>query len=605
MALWVTAVCIGLVAALVQYGRPSGGGWIAAVLRIIAIAGLVGLWLDAPVGRSPRIRPFAALDVSRSWLRGGDTAAYRTAEGDVAAVGADSVFLFGDSIRTDAPPAVPNDVRSRVRPAVERALAAGRPLVLVTDGELDDPEAVAELPAGSSVIVVPHTKRPDAALATLDAPRAAVAGDTIEIHATVAAGAGGSPAGAVAISVADRPATPSTTVSVEALAPRVERTISVRTVVPRGDGPQAVRAVWTGAGDADSHNDTLTVPIDVSPAAGAVFISTSPDEDARYALAVLRGALALPTRGYFRVAAGQWRVDGTLAPISESDVRRAVAAAPLVVLHGDTSVFGPPLAATRGALALVVAPIARSSDEWFATGAPPSPIASALTGVAWDSLPPIDIGAPTASTAPGDWQALEVKRGRRFDARVMVSGGAVSGRRRVVIPVNGLWRWRFRGGVSADAFAALWGALFDWLAAERRDLRPAVPADALVREGDPIRWRRGSGGDSTTLVVLTRRVAGARPDTLRMSFASGAQMTETQALEAGSYDVRTAAGPALLVVNPSREWLPRDPTVTTGEIQGVTLAGPSPRLRALPWIYVLLVALLCGEWLLRRRIGMR
>ena len=107
MALWVTAVCIGLVAALVQYGRPSGGGWIAAVCRIVAIAGLVGLWLDAPVGRSPRIRPFAALDVSRSWLRGGDTAAYRTAEHDVAAVGADSVFLFGDSIRTDAPPGVP------------------------------------------------------------------------------------------------------------------------------------------------------------------------------------------------------------------------------------------------------------------------------------------------------------------------------------------------------------------------------------------------------------------------------------------------------------------------------------------------------------------
>ncbi len=90
-----------------------------------------------------------------------------------------------------------------------------------------------------------------------------------------------------------------------------------------------------------------------------------------------------------------------------------------------------------------------------------------------------------------------------------------------------------------------------------------------------------------------------------MSFASGAQMSETPALAAGSYDVRTAAGPALLVVNPSREWLPREPTVLAGEIQGVALAGPTPRLRALPWIYVLLVALLCGEWLLRRRIGLR
>ncbi len=121
----------------------------------------------------------------------------------------------------------------------------------------------------------------------------------------------------------------------------------------------------------------------------------------------------------------------------------------------------------------------------------------------------------------------------------------------------------------------------------------------------PIRWRRGSGGDSATVVVLTPRVAGATPDTLRMSFASGAQMAETPALAAGSYDVRTTAGPALLVVNPSREWLPREPTVQAGEIQGVALAGPTPRLRALPWIYVLLVGLLCGEWLLRRRIGLR
>jgi hypothetical protein len=605
MALWVSAVCIGFLAALVQYGRPTGGGWIAAAFRIIAIAGLVGLWLDAPIGRSARIRPFAALDVSRSWLRGGDTAAYRTAERDVAGIGADSVFLVGDSIRTGPPPDVPTDVRTRVRPAVERALAAGRPLILVTDGEVDDPEAVAELPAGSSVIVVPHAKRPDAALATLDAPRAAVAGDTIEVHATVIAGAGGAPAGTVSISVADHPPTPSNTVAVEALAPRVERTVSVRTVVPRGDGPQSVRAEWRGEGDADQHNDTLTVPIDVSPAAGAVFVSTSPDEDARYALTVLRGALALPTRGYYRVAPGQWRVDGTLAPISESDVRRALAAAPLVVLHGDTSVFGPPMAATRGAVALLVAPVARQTDEWFATGAPPSPIAAALAGVAWDSLPPIDIGAPSASNASTDWQALEVKRGRRFDRRLIVAGGAVGGRRRVVVPVNGLWRWRFRGGASADVFAAFWGGLFDWLAAERRDLRPAVPADALVREGDPIRWRRGSSGDSSAVVILSARAAGARPDTLRISFTGGTQMTETGALSAGSYDVRTPAGPALLVVNPSREWLPREPTVQAGEIHGVTLAGPTPRLRALPWIYVLLVGLLCGEWLLRRRIGLR
>ncbi len=603
--LWLAALCVGLVAAGVQYGRPAGGGWLAALLRVITIAGLVGLWLDAPVGRSAGVRPFVALDVSKSWLRGGDTAAYQTALRRAGAIAADSTFVVGDSVRPGPPPALPTDVRSRIRPAVERSLAAGRPLMLVTDGEIDDPEALNELPAGSSVIVLPHAMRPDGALATLDAPRAAVAGDTIDVHATIVAGAGGAPAGAVAVSIGDHPATPATTVAVDALGPRVERTVGVRGVVPRGDGPRTIRAVWTAAGDADHHNDTLAVPIDVSPAAGAVFVSTSPDEDARYVLAVLRGALALPTRGYFRVAPGMWRVDGALASITESDVRKAVASAPLVVLHGDTSVFGPPLRATRGALALLVPLNGRSSDEWFVTGTPPSPVAAALAGVPWDSLPPIDLATPSGAAPSGEWQALEVKRGRRFDRRLVVTGGTVGNRRRVTVPVSGLWRWRFRGGASADVFAAFWGGVFDWLAAERRDARPAVPADALVREGDPIRWRRGSGGDSVTTVVLVPRDAPARTDTLVLSFPGTSALAESPALPAGTYDVHTSAGAALLIVNASREWLPRAPTVKAGEVHGVALAGPVPRLRSMPWVYVLLVLLLCGEWLWRRRIGMR
>ena len=99
-------------------------------------------------------------------------------------------------------------------------------------------------------------------------------------------------------------------------------------------------------------NDTLSFALDVARGASAVFASTAPDEDARYALDVLRGTLAVPTRGYFRVAPGRWVQDGSLAAVSEDDVRRSVAEAPLAVLHGDTAIFGAPRAFTRGALAL-------------------------------------------------------------------------------------------------------------------------------------------------------------------------------------------------------------------------------------------------------------
>ena len=602
MVFWLTAAAVGVAAAGLQYGRPGGGGWLAAALRVFSVAVLVALCLDAPAGRGTAPRPMSALDVSASWLRSHDSAAYHSALSELGRGARDSVLLIGDSLRTGRAPAVPGDTRSRVRPAVERALAAGRPLTLITDGEIDDPEALAELPAGSRVVVVAHPKTRDAGLTALDAPRAAVAGDTIELHATLAASPGGTGAGRLAFSVGAAPPVPTSTMAVDPLAAGAVRSVSVRIPVPAGDGPRVIRAVWMAPDDSEVRDDTLSVAIDVSPAAGAVFVSTSPDEDARYSLSVLRDALTLPTRGFFRVAPGQWRVDGTLDHVSEADVRQAVASAPVVVLDGDTAVFGAPRVATRGSLALLAPPAAASEEEWYAAGAPPSPLAAALGGVAWDSLPPIDV-AP--ANVVGEWQGLEAKRGRRYDRRIVVAGSTADGRRVVTVAAGGLWRWRFRGGASADAYTALWGGIFDWLAAERRDQRAAVPADLLIREGDPIRWRHGTGQDTSVTVVLARRGGTGAPDSLRLHFPPGSATTETAPLAAGVYDVRTAGGAALLIVNASREWLPRAPVVQTGQVGGVVLAGAAPRLRSFGWIYVLLVVALCAEWLWRRRAGMR
>ena len=602
MVFWLTAAAVGVAAAGLQYGRPGGGGWLAAALRVFSVAVLVALCLDAPAGRGTAPRPMSALDVSASWLRAHDSAAYRSALSELGRGARDSVLLIGDSLRTGRAPVVPGDTRSRVRPAVERALAAGRPLTLVTDGEIDDPEALAELPAGSRVVVVAHPKTRDAGLTALDAPRAAVAGDTIELHATLAASQGGAGSGRLAFSVGAAPPVPASTMAVDPLPAGAVRSVTVRIPVPAGDGPRVIRAVWMAPDDSEARDDTLSVAIDVSPAAGAVFVSTSPDEDARYSLSVLRDALTLPTRGFFRVAPGQWRVDGALEHVSEADVRQAVASAPVVVLDGDTAVFGAPRTASRGSLALLAPPAAASEEEWYAAGAPPSPLAAALGGVAWDSLPPIDV-APT--NVAGEWQGLEAKRGRRYDRRIVVAGSTTDGRRVVTVAAGGLWRWRFRGGASADAYTALWGGIFDWLAAERRDQRAAVPADPLIREGDPIRWRHGTGQDTAVTVVLVRRGGPGAPDSLRLHFPPGSATTETAPLAAGVYDVRTAGGPALLIVNASREWLPRAPVVQTGQVGGVVLAGAAPRLRSFGWIYVLLVVALCAEWLWRRRAGMR
>ena len=605
MLSWLAAAAAGLLAGFLQYGarrgaRSGGAGARLAALALLragAVALLVALLLDAPLGGRRAPAPFAALDASASWRRGGDTSAYADAVAQLRAVRADSLFLTGDSARPAAPPPRPEDRASRVRPVVERALAAGRPLVLFTDGAVDDPESLAELPAGSRVQVVPPAPRPDVAVVGVEAPRAAVRGDTIEVRVSLAAGARGAGAGAVALTLAGRPLA---SVALDALPAWAERTVATRVPVVVPDGATLLGVALSSAGDAESRNDSLATTIEVAPAAGAVLVSTSPDLDSRFATAVLRGALALPTRAYLRVAPGVWRVEGTLAPVAESEVRAAARGAPLLVLHGDTAVFGAPRQlSARGALALVAPP--RASDgDFYATGAPPSPLAPALAGLPWDSLPPLDV---SAAAPRGEWEGLETRRGRRLERRVAIAGSERP-RRVVVVAASGFWRWQFRGGATADAFAALWGSVFDWLSAERSDVRAALPAEGVVRAGEAVRWRRGSAGDSVVLARLTRR-GGGGVDSMMLDFRGGLSLAEGPPLDAGVYDVQVAGGTAVLVVNASREWLPRRPAVRSGAAGGSAPSGFGHGARSAPWLYGVLLAALCVEWVLRRRAGMR
>jgi hypothetical protein len=602
MLAWLIAIGVGAAVAIVQYGPPALGREAAvAALRAVSVTLLVALVLDAPIGWSRAARPLAVLDVSSSWRRQGDSALFTAARRRLDAIGGDSSVLFGDSARDAAPAAVPGDRRSDVRAAVDRVLAAGRPAAIITDGELDDPAALAALPAGSRVELFPHPPAVDLAVLALDLPRDVVSGDTIAIRVTVAAGGLPTPAGTLALrlddrSLGSRPVAP--------LAARAERTETIRVVVTGADGPAVLRAIAAVPGDREPRNDTLATTLEVSRAAGAVFVSTAPDYDARFALEILRGAVALPTRGFFRIAPGLWRVDGTLAAVADGEVRRAAADAPLVVLHGDTAIFGAPRVATHGSLALLptveVTPI--GVGEWYASAPPASPLSAAIAGTPWDSLPPIDV-SPVAP-APGGWVGLRAARARRYESRAVVEG-SLAGRRVVVVQASGLWRWRFRGGVAADAYASLWGGIFDWLAAERPDARAAIPADGAVRSGEPVRWRRGTAADSAVRVVLVPR-DGSAADSMELRFGSGVTV-ETAPRASGVYDVRTAGGASVLVVNPSREWLPNRPRVAAGSIGGAesSVGGGVPRLRALWWVYLLVVGVLSAEWLGRRRLGLR
>lgn len=607
MSPWLIAALAGVVFAVAQYGgrdfRFGQSAIVPAFLRLAAIALLAALLLDAPAGRRKPMASWVALDASASWQRGRDSAGWRQAEREVRAARPESLFLFGDSLRTKlltGPLPIPEDLASTARPAVERALGRGHPLVVVTDGELGDPDALKDLPAGSRVVVVPHALTFDLAVSSLELPRALVSGDTVDIRVGLVAGARGSAPGTVTLTVGD---TPMLTTPVDSLSAFAERTLSLRTRVEGREGPSVVRVSARSPGDAESRNDTLAIAVDLSRAASAVFVSTSPDFDARYALSVLRGALGVPTRGYFRVAPGAWRVDGVLSPVSETDVRSAFRDAPVAILHGDTAAFGAPRAATAGPLALVV-PTPSEGGEWYAADAPPSPLAAALSGLPWDSLPPISVGGAPPT---GQWIALEARRGREQDRRAIIAGTETP-RRVVVVAGTGLWKWQFRGGASSDAFTALWGSLFDWLAAERADRRAAVPTGTVIRAGEPVRWQRGSAADTTVLVVLRRLGRGndsTSVDSLTLRFRSETTIAESPSMTAGLYTATMRGGSTLLAVNASREWLPRAPRVQAGAVGGSAPANSAPRLRSFGWPYGLAVLCLCGEWVVRRRKGMR
>src|SRR5919106_4447858 len=105
----------------------------------------------------------------------------------------------------------------------------------------------------------------------------------------------------------------------------------------------------------------------------------------------------------------------------------------------------------------------------------------------------------------------------------------------VTVAAAGFWRWRFRGGRGADAYDALWGSIFDWLAAQRIDVRAAVPADAIIREGDEVRWARGGDGDSIVTVRLQRRGDSAGIDSVPLRFGANNPTAESPPLGAGVY----------------------------------------------------------------------
>src|SRR5258705_3479813 len=279
MLQWIIAALGGVLVALWQYGRPALTPRFAlpAVLRAVATALVVALLLSAPGGRPSVITPDVALDASESWLRAAPRCdRWRLALDSASRLGGGQWLGFGDSVRVDPSVDAPIDRASRLRPVADRAAGSGRPVVVITDGELDDPDAIAALPRGSRTIVMPCAPVPDAAISTLEAPRALLAGDTVTARITVVAGGAGAPAGQVELRLDTALLA---TARYLKLLPYAEQTLDVRAGPGGAERAAVLRTMIHQGDDLEPRNDTLGVGGDVSRAPAAGFGSPAPDYD--------------------------------------------------------------------------------------------------------------------------------------------------------------------------------------------------------------------------------------------------------------------------------------------------------------------------------------
>lgn len=521
MLAWILALGIGLALAAVTYGRRAPLAIVA--LRGLAATCIAALLLDAPLAPSRPLWPWVALDVSQSWADSARWQRAAAAADSARRAGGDSLLLVGATLRAGPAPAWPADTASRIGPLVEAARAAGRPVVLVTDGRIADAERADALPRGSVVVVPPARDLPDIAIAALDAPRAAVIGDTIDVRVRLRSSSASGAARTLSLSLGGRVLARE---AIGALEPDAEQEAAFRLPVPALEGEQPL-VLALDRGDAIAANDSAVATLSIAGTASIALVSTAPDQDARFALAVLRATQRGAVRAYWRVAPGQWREGDALRAVPEDAVRRAVEQASFVVLHGDTAYFGAPRVRARAALVLMVPPDA--PDEHYAMAAGDSPLRAALTDLPWEQLPPLRAGAsPRGNVLP----ALVARRARRTDERAVVA--LVDGERRVaIVPASGFWRWRLRGGRPGDAFDALWGSIFDW--------------------------------------VATSRVAG------------------------------TAASPPRIAT----ELVPTPVTLRSGPVGSAAARDLAPRARGAWWLAAIALLALCGEWVMRRRIGWR
>jgi hypothetical protein len=575
------------------------------ILRGLAMFGLILLlWNPAssrilPTSDQPIVLLDASLSMSASWRNALDSVRPMAARRAV-------VWRFGRTVAGfDSAP--PGDGATRLAPALEAAAGRAGEVVVVSDGAVDDAASIPpDLLRRPRVVLLPRAPFFDVFIASVEGTRHVTRSDTVRLKVSYGTagkreGGSGKRTARLVVRVGERQlaAVPVSLPDSGVL----ETTITLPATRFPVPGWQVLEVRLDGVSDAEPRDDSRLYAIDVSLEPAAVLYASPPDWEARFLARTLSDVARMPIKVFVETEPGRWRDAATLAPISTTELTRAGQGARLVVLTGEQD-RSRAFIASRNAARLIW-PGAGQAGDWYVERPPASPITGALSGVAWDSLPPASGAGPATVRDSGTIVALTARLARRGAARPIVVLEQSESRRQATITAAGLWRWAFRGGASEQAYRSLVAALVDWLLGGERGAgsRERVIAESIeVPNGLPLVWRWTATSAPQSLAITLRAADTTRTDTLRFDAAGRAELL----LLPGVYRYAVSGGPeqgVVAVETYSDEWRPRAP-VLTAQPGEATARVASVGLRDRWWLFVLVIAALAAEWTLRRRQGL-
>ena len=563
--------------------------------RSVAWAGLGVLLFNLSCPDSGRdSAPIVLIDGSLSMRS--DTAAFRHIK-DSASVSGDVLF-FGDE--RSAVDSLPRG-RSRIGDRLRAAAVTGRPVRVITDGELEDgAELTEELLAGVAVELRPRIDTPAVVLAQVRGPARVTAGDTLVVEGEMRTfGHWPHDSATVEVAAGDR-IVAQLRVPVSAIGRTAFRATGTTRRLAAGEHVLTVRVADAGI---DSASSTRWHHVTVVPTPGIVLLADPGDWDSRFLYRALIDVADLPVRGYIKLAEDQWRSMADLELVSETAVRRAARGADLLVLKGRSGTF----AGGSQARGVWRWPSGENGEmqlegDWYLTPGTASPLAQAFAGMAVDSFPPASRITPIEAQ-DDDWVGLLAQEGRRGGLRPVITGGERGRLRYVAMAADGFWRWAFPGGRSEQGYRSWVAATTSWLLGGTDSLAGlAVPVAYVAQNARPLMFRWMGPGDAADVPIQFQSTQAVVDDTLSFDGAGRARVW----LPVGRYRYLISDGASgVVAVEPySDEWLPRAVTLQPRTLAAIA-STTRTSAREVLWLFGLVVLALAAEWLARRHLGLR